>query len=134
MQSKIPDKKLLLIEDNPVRGEKIRACLPPSVRANCVWIHTAAAALTVLSRDRFAAILLDYELEGETSEPVAGMITTTQPHDCAVMVHSVSTNGGRKLTEILRRAGFTVEHRPWEDCASGHEAIRAWASKSCGAG
>jgi CheY-like chemotaxis protein len=126
------EKKLLLVEDNPIRGEKIRACMPVEVRARCAWARTSAAALAILSRVQFSAIMLDYELEGETAEPVAGMITTTQPRDCVVMVHSISATGARKLTEILRRAGFTVEQRPWEDCTAVHDAIRTWTSKACG--
>lgn len=127
------EKKILLVEDNPTRGEKIRACMPVEVRARCAWARTAGAALSILSRVQFSAIMLDYELEGETTEPVAGMISTTQPRDCVIMVHSISTTGARKLTEILRRGGFTVEQRAWEDCAAVHDAIRAWTLKACGA-
>jgi hypothetical protein len=122
---------LLLVEDNLIRGEKIRACFPDDIRSRCLWVHSSGAALGALSRDQFAAIMLDYELNGETAEPVAGMIATTQPRDCAVIVHSIGATGGRKLTDILRRAGFTVEHRPWQDNPTCHDAIAAWARKAC---
>jgi hypothetical protein len=59
---RVPKRKrlVLLVEDDDQRAAEIRACVPPEI--HCVWANSAGAALGVLRRDKFAGIMLDFDL------------------------------------------------------------------------
>jgi len=122
-------KFVLLVEDDIERVRQIQACMPQGVR--CVWAQTAGAASGTLRLDKFAAVLLDYDLYGGSlggprfaGETVAGAICETQDRDCRIFVHSQNTFGGRRLVELLTQAGFSVDHHPW--CEETKPVLATW--------
>ena len=123
-------KLVLLVEDDPERAREIQSCVPEGLR--CVWAKSAGAAYGILNRDKFAGVLLDFDLYQSTlrdpqftGETVAGAICETQQRDCQILVHSQNPSGGRNVAQILARAGFTVEHHPWSPEAKAE--IQTWA-------
>ena len=122
-------KLLLLVEDDDDRACEIKAFIPPEIR--CVWAKSAGAALGVLRRDKFSGILLDFDLyrssHGQpqvTGESVAAGICETQDRNCEIFVHSQNPVGGRKVFELLKQAGFSVERYPWS--AEAITRLRCW--------
>jgi hypothetical protein len=121
-------KLVLLVEDWEPRANEIKACVPRSI--HLVWARTVGAAIGILRRDQFQAILLDYSLHGPESEEhmsgedVAGGICETQARDCKILVHSHSPTGALRLHEMLKLAGYEVEHRPWNADAAPY--VREW--------
>lgn len=57
-------KLILLVEDDPLRAEKIQACIPKGAR--WIWAKSAGAAIEGLKRDMFVCVLLDHDLEQES--------------------------------------------------------------------
>lgn len=122
-------KLVLLVEDDDLRAKEIEPCVPREMR--CVRARSAGAALGILRRDRFAAILLDFDLyqtaHGDpqfTGETVAEAICETQTRDCQIFVHSQNPSGGRRVFDLLKHAGFSVEHVPWS--SSAIEPLKCW--------
>ena len=84
-------KVLLLVEDDDQRAAAIKACIPPGI--HCVWNKSAGAALGVLKRDKFSAIMLDFDLyRSATGDPqfygesVAEGICETQDRHCEIFI------------------------------------------------
>ena len=110
--------RLLLIEDDKGRADKIRFWLPDDV----LLTHAASAgrAIGILQRDRgavYAGILLDHDLQGsiasEMDEYLSGAdVTKVIIHyvdpDVPILVHSMNPAGAHKMGSMLREAGFDV--------------------------
>jgi len=116
-------KLVLLVEDNPLRAEKIKACIPKEAR--CIWAKSAGAAIGVLKRDIFVCVLLDHDLESDPQtswldgQAVARTICETQPRKtCRIFIHSQNSVGGPAMLQLLSQSGFEVERCPWCDEAS----------------
>jgi hypothetical protein len=115
---------VLLVEDDDERAAKIEQCVPDQVR--CVRARSAGAAIGILRRDKFAGILLDFDLYRSahadlrlTGKSVADAICETQPRTCPIFVHSQNPTGARRVFELLKEAGFPVEQFPWSPQAIG---------------
>lgn len=107
----------------------IRACVPLDI--HCVLAKSAGVALGVLRRDKFAGIMLDFDLYRSThADPqlsggtVAEAICETQTRQCEIFIHSQNPSGARKTFELLKRAGFSVEQCPWSSQAI--QPIKFW--------
>ena len=97
-----PMKLVLPVEDDPERAREIQACILPGFR--CVWAKSAGAACGILRRDKFAAILLDFDLHrgalgnpAFTGETAAETACETQDRTCQIFVHSQHATGSRGL-------------------------------------
>lgn len=115
-----PPKRLrmLLVEDDKGRADKIRSWLPGDVLVT----HCASAgrAIGVLRRDRgavYAGILLDHDLQGATAsamdETLSGADVATEivrciDSDVPILVHSMNPQGARTMFGKLEDAGFDV--------------------------
>jgi hypothetical protein len=90
---------VLLVEDDDERAAEIEQCVPH--RLNCLRARSAGAAIGILRRDQFTAILLDFDLyrsaHGDpqlTGETIAKVICKTQARSCQIFVHSQNPLGG----------------------------------------
>jgi hypothetical protein len=98
------------------RANEIKACVPESV--HLVWARTVGAAIGVLRRDRFHAILLDHSLRRPESEQhlsgedIAEIICETQPRDCKILVHSHSPTGALRICDSPVSRPSTVPGHP----------------------
>jgi hypothetical protein len=115
---------VLLVEDDDERAVNIEKCVPPQVR--CVRARSAGAAIGILRRDKFAGILLDFDLYLSahsnlqlTGKSVAHAICETQPRTCQIFVHSQNPAGAHRVFTLLKEAGFPVEQFPWSSQAIG---------------
>lgn len=118
MTSPVPLFRLLLVEDDKGRADRIRSWLPEDVLVT----HCASAgrAIGVLRRDRgavYAGILLDHDLQGATASAmdetlsgahVAAEIVRCIDSDVPVLVHSMNMQGARAMYATLEDAGFDV--------------------------
>jgi len=84
---------VLLVEDESDRAKEIQGCMPSGWR--CLWAQSAGAAMGILRRDRFAAVLSDHDLHPGsmgyvrvTGEPMAMVICMTQNRDGRGLIHS----------------------------------------------
>jgi len=114
--------RLLLVEDDSERVEKIRAWLPADVRL--VWASCAGSALGLLRHDKgdaYAGVLLDFDLHRQlkvndghprTGADVARRLVTSLSRDTPILVHSMNSAGRTQSTAILRDAGFEVSIIP----------------------
>lgn len=112
--------RLLIIDDDAIRAEKLRSWLPAETKP--VVARSAGAAIGTLRLDRglvYAGIVLDYHLEGESSEradltgqDVVQAIITYVPKQIPVFIHSRSSTGRAAMSDRLRRAGFDVTVLP----------------------
>jgi hypothetical protein len=125
-------KVLLLVEDDDQRAAAIKACIPADIY--CVWAKSAGAALGVLKRDKFAGIMLDFDLyrsaHGDphfNGESVAAGICESQSRNCEIFVHSQNPSGARKAFDVLKQAGFSVEQRPWS--AEAVKPLKCWLNE-----
>ena len=115
---------VLLVEDDDERAGEIKRCVPHQLK--CVHARSAGAAIGILRRDQFTAILLDFDLyrsaHGDpqfTGETVAKVICETQTRSCQIFVHSQNPLGGPRVFAMLKQAGFSVEQFPWSSQAIG---------------
>lgn len=111
-------KLILLVEDDEERGAVISSWIPAGLK--CIWTRSAGAALAVLRYDKFAGVLLDFDLYGKdpqgawlTGQTVAEAISRTQSRDCKIFVHSQNPAGARTVTSFLLEAGFEVSAEPF---------------------
>lgn len=126
-------KLILLVEDDPLRAEKIQACIPRGAR--CIWARSAGVAIGVLKRDTFACVLLDHDLEKEpynsglNGQAVARAICETQSRKmCRIFAHSQNSIGGAAMRQLLSEAGFDVERFSW--CEEASAILREWLEAS----
>jgi CheY-like chemotaxis protein len=122
-------KLVLLVEDDPLRAEKIQACIPKGAR--CIWARSAGAAIGVLKRDMFVCVLLDHDLEsnpqtsGLDGRAAARTICETQSRKtCRIFIHSQNSIGGPAMQKLLSQAGFDVARCSW--CEEASVILREW--------
>ncbi len=115
---KLSRLRLLLVEDDKGRADRIRSWIPGDVLVT----HCASAgrAIGVLRRDRgavYAGILLDHDLQGATAsaldETLSGADVATEIARCIdpdvpVLVHSMNVQGAAAMRGTLEDAGFDV--------------------------
>jgi CheY-like chemotaxis protein len=71
-------ERVLLVEDNPVIAMNTEALLQELGAGTVMVAMTLTAAMTLVSEHRFDIALLDLDLDGETSVPVAERLFATQ--------------------------------------------------------
>lgn len=126
--------RLLLIEDDKGRADRIRSWIPNDVPVT----HAASAgrAIGVLRRDRgevYAGILLDHDLQGATASAmneshsgadVAVEIARCAEPDVPILLHSMNFQGARMMRATLEDTGFDVT---WVAMvALAREKLNAW--------
>lgn len=116
--------RILLIEDDNSRVEKIRSWLPEDVRL----IHAASAGrvLGILKRDsgQYAGIMLDHDLQIQAAtsvdkelsgSTVVTWIRNMVPTDVPILIHSMNMVRGPEMKRNLERAGFSVTRIVMDD-------------------
>jgi CheY-like chemotaxis protein len=120
----IPKFRLLLIEDNQHRIDKIRSWLPEG----CLLVVASSAgkAIGILQRDRgyvYGAVMLDHDLneqaltESDLSLSGSDLVETLITHlsrDVPILVHSMNATRAPLVVQRLNRAGFEVTRLPFE--------------------
>lgn len=114
--------RVLIVEDDAAREERLRELLPEDFRG--VVARSAGAALGILRRDRgsvFKAILLDHDLQQRAvteadralsgSQVVELIIAQVSP-DVPVLVHSMNPAKAAAMARRLEVAGFWVTRIP----------------------
>ena len=116
--------KLLIIEDDPVREERLRSWLRHGFSA--VTAASAGRAIGILKRDRgsvYSGIVLDHDLEKRIAteadctlngNDVVDAIIIHVAKDVPILVHSVNLSQAPVMVARLDRAGFTVERIPMD--------------------
>ncbi len=110
--------RVLVVEDNPEREERLKSWLPSDVRP--VVATSAGAAIGTLRLDSgfvYAAVMLDHDLQERAAtqqdswlsgrDVVKAMIQYLS-RDAMVLIHSANSIGGAAMTERLRNQGFDV--------------------------
>ena len=128
-------RRILLIEDDVNRYDKLKAWLPADVRL--VWAKDAGVAIGVLERlqpDDYIGIMLDHDLDKKLRssgsrfltgrDVVDAMIRNKDTRDIPVLVHSMNPSGGAAMNERLTKAGFGVTKIRFRDLTE--EAFTRW--------
>ena len=130
----MPPLRILIVEDDPQREQRLRSWLPPDVRP--VVAATAGAAIGILRHDRgrvYAGVLLDHDLQerrhAESDRYLCGQdvveaIVQHVDRRVPILVHSVNAVGRQAMAARLRRAGFDVLIRPMNELKSAD--LEAW--------
>lgn len=132
-----PRLRLLLVEDDKGRADRIRSWLPGDVLVT----HCASAgrAIGTLRRDRgsvYAGVLLDHDLQGATAsamdEALSGADVATEivrciDSDVPILVHSMNPQGARTMCGKLESAGFDVTRIAM--VALDREKLNAWLAE-----
>jgi len=116
--------RVLMIEDDEVRIERITAWLPPDLRL--VVTRSGGRAMRTLQLDMpatYAGIMLDHDLQQQivadaesslSSSNLIDVIIRKINRDVPVLVHSMNVSRGPVLVERLRNAGFYTSYVPFE--------------------
>ena len=127
-------RRILVVEDDPAREQRIRSWLPADFRP--VVATSAGAAIGILKRDGgavYSAILLDHDLQSRRAsdrdkllngEDVAEAITTYVDRGVRILIHSMNPTRRGSMATRLRQAGFTVEVIPMQELSA--ERLVAW--------
>jgi CheY-like chemotaxis protein len=137
--------RILLIEDDKNRVEKIRSWLPDDVRL--VDAASAGRVIGILKRDKdqYAGIILDHDLQLQAAtvndtelsgSSVVKWIKDMIPPEVPVLVHSMNRKMAPGMVKTLEDGGFNVTRIPMEDLniklfLSWLEEVReCWAERS----
>lgn len=116
--------RVLIIEDDRGRVEKLKAWLPEDVLVVVAW--SAGRALGILERDRgavYAGILLDHDLQQRAATGADETLSGTQVVEAIVrnvsdrvpiLVHSMNPVRAPVMARRLTEAGFSVTQVPME--------------------
>lgn len=116
--------RILLIEDDQLRVEKISAWLPENVRL--VNAASAGRVLGILKRDRneYAGVMLDHDLQLQAAtskdmelsgSTVVKWIKAMVSPDVPILVHSMNRTMSPGMVKYLEESGFSVTRIPMED-------------------
>lgn len=129
-----PVLRVLLVEDDDHRYEKIQSWSPSDVRL--VWVTCAGSALGVLNHDKgdvYAGIMLDFDLYQKlhttdrmpgTGADVAKKIIEVIDKDTPILVHSMNEEERYGVAKLLSEAGFYVTIAPMTELTK--ERLTAW--------
>lgn len=137
--------RLLLIEDDKNRVEKIRSWLPEDTRL--VDAASAGRVLGILKRDKnqYAGIMLDHDLQLQAAtvndtelsgSTVIKWIRNLISPDVPVLVHSMNRKLAPVMVKALEDGGFNVTRIPMEDMTREHflswleEVRESWADRT----
>lgn len=126
--------RLLVIEDDSDREQRLRSWMPPDVRV--VVARSGGAAMGILQRDRgsvYAGIILDHDLylspATETDRFLSGLEVANSIIECCdrtahILVHSMNATRRILMVQELTEAGFEVTQIPMEQLT--REAFLKW--------
>ena len=116
--------RILIIEDDPTREEKLRSWLPADM--NAVNARSAGTAIGILKRDKgkvYAGIVLDHDLERRPAsesdlflcgKDVVDIIISKVFRDVSILIHSVNESQVPVMHTLLEKAGFAVKRIPMD--------------------
>jgi CheY-like chemotaxis protein len=125
---------ILMVEDRPARVSLVKTWLPEDMRV--VQAPSAGTAIGMLRLDRgrvYAGVMLDHDLNASqrggiddtlTGRDVADAVVEYVDRAVPVLVHSMSIEGNRWISERLRRAGYSVTTAPMDTLT--RETFTAW--------
>ena len=111
-----PVFRILLVEDDPIRAQKLLYWLPEDVKN--VWVKSAGRAIGLLKRDCgkvYAGILLDHDLVYQTAtkddeylsgSDVVDAIIQNIDKTVSILIHSVNERMAPLMEIKLKKAGF----------------------------
>lgn len=126
--------RILLVEDDEVRIERLGAWLPKELRL--VVARSAGRAISTLRIDgpqTYAGLMLDHDLQQQIVAPEERGLSGTDlirvvidrvDHDVPVLVHSMNSSRGPAMVGRLKQAGFEVSYVPFEMLTEKH--FLAW--------
>lgn len=121
-RDRIENFRILLVEDDAERAERIRSWLPRGVKLTVVT--SAGKALGLIQRDRgrvYAGIMLDHDLQEQTATStdryLSGMdvvesVIRYVSKEVPVFVHSGNVSQAPVMAVRLEKAGFWVTRIP----------------------
>jgi CheY-like chemotaxis protein len=122
--------RILLIEDDEVRIDRLTNWLPPEFRL--VVARSPGRAIATLRMDgpqTYAGVMLDHDLQAQAIVPEESWLSGTDivpvlidrvDHDVPVLVHSMNMSRGPAMVMRLREAGFETAHVPFENLSKAH--------------
>ncbi len=128
--------RILLIEDDLSRIERLRSWMPQSIRL--VVATSAGMAMGTLKRDgrgTYAALMLDHDLQQQAAttadatlsgSDLVNLIIQHVGRDAAMLVHSMNSTKAAGMEERLNRAGFWVTRIPMDRLTK--EAFCDWVA------
>ena len=126
--------RILIIEDDPDREEKLRSWLPAGMIA--VTARSAGTAMGILKRDKgkvYAGIMLDHDLDKspvcETDLKLCGqdvvkLIIGNISKKVPILIHSCNPSEAPVMHSLLEKAGFAVERISMNDLTE--ESFKDW--------
>lgn len=126
--------RILMIEDDEVRIERVLAWLPEDVRL--VVARSAGRAISTLRIDgpqTYAGLMLDHDLQQQIAVASEALLSGSDlirvliervDHDVPVLVHSMNMSRGPAMVEKLKGAGFSVSYIPFSNLSQRH--FLAW--------
>ena len=130
-----PRCRILLIEDDESRIERITGWLPSELRL--VVARSAGRAIGTLRIDgpkTYAGIMLDHDLQQQAAvaaeatlsgTDLVGVIIKRVDRDVPLLVHSMNTSRAPIMVERLKHVGFDVRYAPFQLLTK--EAFLKWA-------
>ena len=129
--------RILLVEDDNERVEKIRSWLPEDFRL--VHAGSAGRALGILQRDRdaYAGIMMDHDLRGQMvtaadfkldGTVVSKEIMALVPSDTPILIHSMNPADAPKMELALSKSGFSVTRIPMSEMTE--EKFQEWLEET----
>lgn len=116
-------RKILIVEDDVRRVEKLTAWLEPGVRL--IEATSAGVAMGLIKRTKqgdLAGVMLDYDLQERpkiagdmnlSGNEVVQTILEHLPRDVPILVHSMNGKGHpARISKLLEGAGFYVVRMP----------------------
>lgn len=117
----------LFLDDNPNRAALAYQRFPEKIRDRTIWTQTSEDAIGVLKdyAPRLRYVFLDHDLGGETyvhsgredcGMEVVRYLEKQDPSmykDCKFRVHTWNVDAGYKMTDRLKKVGYTVDYVPF---------------------
>lgn len=122
--------RILMIEDDEVRIERVAAWLPSELRL--VVARSPGRAISTLRIDgpqTYAGVMLDHDLQAQAVAPeeaglsgsdLVRMVIERVDHDVPVLVHSMNMTRSPMMVHRLREAGFDTAYVPFESLTQPH--------------
>jgi len=129
--------RLLIVEDDPKRVQKLRSWLPDDTRT--VVANTAGAAIGILRHDPgcvYSGVMLDHDLQGQRhsdadqwlcGQDVVEAVVRHVDRSVPILIHSVNSIGREAMRLRLKQAGFSVDVLPVDEMTP--DALAGWVDE-----